>query len=70
MVRAPTRAVRQIVIYAFMVVVGLLGGRILAAGWMFRELGWTATWLEISHWGPSYEPEPNSSLEQVAPTSV
>ena len=41
-----------------MVAVGLLAGRIIAAAWMFNKIGWTATWLEISHWGPSYEPEP------------
>jgi hypothetical protein len=51
------------VTYALIVVVGLLGGRILAAAWMFRELGWTATWLEISHWGPRYEPDPIRSFD-------
>jgi hypothetical protein len=45
-----------------MVVVGLLAGRILAAAWMFKELGWTATWIEISHWGPHYEPDPIRSF--------
>jgi len=62
--RARARAVgRRLVIYAFMVVVGLLGGRILAAAWMFNELGWTATWIEISHWGPSYQPEPTRTFD-------
>jgi len=57
-IRARTRAVgRKLVIYAFMVVVGLLAGRIVAAGWMFNKFGWTATWLEISHWGPRYQPQ-------------
>ena len=56
-----TRAVgRRLVVYALTVAVGLAGGRVLAAAWMFKELGWTATWLEISHWGPSYNSEPIS----------
>jgi len=57
-IRARTRAVgRKLVIYAFTVAIGLLAGRIIAAAWMFNKMGWTATWLEISHWGPRYEPE-------------
>jgi hypothetical protein len=57
-IRARTRAVgRKLVIYAFMVAVGLSAGRIIVAAWMFNKIGWTATWLEISHWGPRYEPE-------------
>ena len=56
-IRARARAVsKQLVVYAFMVVVGLLAGRIIAAAWMFNEFGWTATWLEISQWGPDYQP--------------
>ena len=62
-IRARTGAIsRQLAVYLFILVVGLLGGRILAAAWMFNELGWTATWLEISHWGPGYEAHPTSSV--------
>lgn len=56
-----TRAVsRVLVVYALTVLIGVAGGRVLAAAWMFKELGWTATWLEISTWGPNYEPGPTS----------
>ena len=48
---------RLFLLYVFVVVVGILGGRIGAAAWLYSELGWTATWLEISTWGPSHEPE-------------
>jgi hypothetical protein len=67
--RARIRAInRRLVTYAFIVVVGLLGGRIFAAAWMFNELGWTATWIEISNWGPRYELEPTSRfVEPVEP---
>ena len=47
---------RLVLLYAFIVVVGVLGGRIGAAAWMYTELGWTATWLEISSWGQTDEP--------------
>jgi len=36
----------------------MLGGRISGAAWLYNELGWTATWLQISTWGPSLKPEP------------
>ena len=51
---------KLLVVYTLTVLVGLAGGRVLAAAWMFKEIGWTATWLEISGWGPSYKPEPIS----------
>ena len=68
-IRAGIRAItRRLVTYAFIVVVGLLGGKVLAAAWMFNEIGWTATWIEISYWGPHYELEPTSRfVEPVEP---
>ena len=48
---------RMLLIYVFIAVVGVLGGRIGAAAWMYNELGWTATWLEISNWGPTHQPD-------------
>jgi hypothetical protein len=61
-IRAQTLALgRKLVIYAFMVVVGMLAGRIIAAAWMFNRFGWTATWIEIGYWGPRYEP-PNPTF--------
>ena len=59
--RGRTRAVgRLLVVYSLTVLIGVAGGRVVAAAWMFKHLGWTATWLEISNWGPAYEPEPIS----------
>jgi hypothetical protein len=52
------------VTYALIVVIGHLAGRIIAAAWMFNTMGWTATWVEISHWG--YEPEPITSFDGPA----
>ena len=57
-----TKAVaRRLGVFALTVVIGLAGGRVVAAAWMFQKFGWTATWLEISSWGINYEAEPNSS---------
>jgi hypothetical protein len=56
---ARTAAIRRaILIYAFVAIVGTLGGRIVAAVWIYTQSGWTATWLQISTWGPSLKPEP------------
>jgi hypothetical protein len=43
--------------YAFLMLVGTLGGRIAGAAWLYTQLGWTATWLEIGTWGPSLQPD-------------
>ena len=48
---------RTLLLYAFLLLVGMLGGRISGAAWLYNELGWTATWLEISNWGPATQPE-------------
>jgi hypothetical protein len=48
---------RRLLLYVFLAAVGILGGRISGAAWLFTELGWTATWLEISNWGPTDQGE-------------
>ena len=57
--KAPTAAIARLLLMSvFVAIVGLLGGRIGAAAWIYKELGWTAMWLEVSGWGPSLKPEP------------
>jgi hypothetical protein len=56
--RAGKRLIRLFGIYAFALVIGVLGGRIVSAAQVYAELGWTAMWAEISSWGPDLTPAP------------
>jgi hypothetical protein len=66
--RVHTHVARKLATYAFMVIVGLLGGRMVAAAYMFQQFGWTATWIEISRWGHRDTPEPSRNLLLSVPT--
>jgi hypothetical protein len=60
-VGARRRVAQRLLIYVFALIVGLFAGRIVSAGIMYATVGWTATWIEISTWGPSPQPEPVST---------
>ena len=50
-------AIQLLGIYLFAAIIGLLGGRIVTAGRIYAELGWTAMWVEIGAWGPTAQPK-------------
>ena len=56
----PRALAKRLGVLALTLIIGLAGGRVAAAAWMFQKIGWTATWLEISSWGIRSDAEPIS----------
>ena len=55
--RKKLTAIQLLGIYLFAAFVGLLGGRIVTAGRVYAELGWTAMWAEVGAWSTSAQPK-------------
>jgi len=51
--RARRPVVYRLLLYTFTLLLALFANRIARAVALYNELGWTATWAEISNWGTS-----------------